>query len=150
MPRDDDIELATFEFDQTDLTATDEVGLVLYTDEDLFDRHSEPMPDPAADLEADLDDVARGFRERAGRENTRLNTWVVSGNYLVLVFATAEQRRAFLTASKWGRHGTVYIDGCLLAERLGFDLPPTPEWRKPRVDKDYADRALRLARVDQE
>jgi hypothetical protein len=53
---------------------------------------------------------------------------------------TREQKEAFLTALKLLQHGDKYLDGRLLAQRMGIELPPAavPYNTSAKVDAKFA------------
>ena len=85
------------------------------------------MPDPTGDTEvdakADLDAVAKGFRERAKAEARRFELATDSEYWCCLCFQTREQKEAFLGALNLLLHGDKYIDGRVVAQQLGIALP---------------------------
>ncbi|HCL5283971.1 TPA: hypothetical protein N2G45_002876 [Salmonella enterica] len=86
------------------------------------------LPELTGDAErdsiADLDAVKAGFRERAKTENNRFELTTDSEYWVAVCFQTREQKEFLLKAMELFEHGDKYIDGNVLAERLGISLPP--------------------------
>lgn len=84
--------------------------------------------------------VLEAFKARAQAEQERFKLATDSEYWVGLCFQTREQKEAFLTAAKLIRHGDKYIDGQLLAQRMGIDLPPAavPYNVSAKVDAKYA------------
>lgn len=110
-------------------------------------RKKEPtvvMPEttgnPEVDSRADLDAVQKGFRERMKNESNRFELATDSEYWFAACFQTREQKEAFLKAIDLIAHGDKYIDGRLLAEKLGIEVPDAnvPYRAEGKIDKDYA------------
>lgn len=84
-----------------------------------------------------LDGVIQGFRDRAGREAERHAEVTLADTYVVMCFATRDQRDAYLRAKGWMTLGRRYIDARAVAAREGIDLPPDPEWPQNRRDRSW-------------
>lgn len=95
---------------------------------------------PEVDSRADLDAVQKGFRDRIKNENNRFELSTDSEYWFAACFQTREQKEAFLKALDLLVHGDKYIDGRLLAEKLGIELPAAdvPYRAECKIDKDYA------------
>jgi hypothetical protein len=95
--------------------------------------------DPEADSKADLDAVQEGFRARAKQEADRFALATDSEYWACLCFQSREQKDAFLAALNILEFGDKYIDGQLVAERLGVKLPgaDVPYKPEPKLDKDW-------------
>ena len=95
---------------------------------------------PEVDSWADLDAVQKGFRDRIKNENNRFELSTDSEYWFAACFQTREQKEAFLKAHDLLVHGDKYIDGRLLAEKLGIELPAAdvPYRAEGKIDKDYA------------
>ena len=95
---------------------------------------------PEADSKADLDAVQQGFRDRIKNENNRFELATDSEYWFAACFQTREQKEVFLKAMDLIVHGDKYIDGRLLAEKLGVELPDAdvPYRTEGKIDKDYA------------
>lgn len=105
------------------------------------------MPTPTGDAEADsladLDEVKRGFRERAKAENDRFQNVTDSEYWFAMCFKTREQKERFLVAMNWIQFGDKYLPGDEVAKLMGVDLPQVDLGKtEPRVDKDYAGLSL--------
>lgn len=94
---------------------------------------------PEVDSRADLDAVQKGFRDRIKNENNRFKLSTDSEYWFAACFQTREQKEAFLKALDLLEHGDKYIDGRLLAEKLGIELPAAdvPYRVEGKIDKDY-------------
>jgi hypothetical protein len=87
--------------------------------------------------EEELDAVAQGFRDRKDREAERYELATNSDYWLCLCFATQAQRDAFLAETGWRDLGYRYLDGRALANRMGVDLPPDPDWPNSKRDTSW-------------
>ena len=94
---------------------------------------------PEVDSRADLDAVQKGFRDRIKNENNRFELSTDSEYWFAACFQTREQKEAFLKALDLLVYGDKYIDGRLLAEKLGIELPAAdvPYRAEGKIDKDY-------------
>lgn len=99
----------------------------------------EPSGNPEADSAADLDALQQGFRNRAKAENDRFALATDSEYWACLCFQTREQKDHFLSVLKILEFGDKYLDGRLVAERLGVKLPESqvPYKPEPKLDKDW-------------
>lgn len=79
--------------------------------------------DHEADSKADLGAVENGFRKRAADEGARKRLATDSEYWACICFQTREQKEAFLTALRLIEFGDKYLDGQVVAERLGVELP---------------------------
>lgn len=101
------------------------------------------LPDQTGDAEqdsaADLDAVQQGFRNRAKAESDRFALATDSEYWACICFQTREQKEAFLSALKILEFGDKYLDGQLVAERLGVKLPGSQVQYKPepKLDRDW-------------
>ena len=84
--------------------------------------------------------VLEAFKARAKAEQERFALATDSEYWVGLCFQTRAQKEAFLTAAKLIQHGDKYIDGQLLAKRMGIELPPAavPYNISAKVDAKYA------------
>lgn len=95
--------------------------------------HQVKAPDPLKgvalpdDIEAapvaELDAVAKGFRERAAQEAQRFQDATDTGFYTCLVFENRAQLDAFLAGVGMLNQGDLYLDGRELAAKMGITLP---------------------------
>lgn len=103
------------------------------------------MPDATGNLEedsaADLTALQQGFRNRAMQEGARFELAVDTEYWACLCFQTREQKEAFLAALNILEFGNKYIDGQLVADRLGVSLPSAnvPYNTSVKVDKKLAE-----------
>lgn len=99
----------------------------------------EQTGNPELDSSADLDAVQQGFRNRAKQESDRFALATDSEYWAAICFQTREQKEAFLSALKLLEFGDKYLDGRLVAERLGVKLPESqvPYKPEPKLDKDW-------------
>ena len=102
-------------------------------------EHPEQTGNPELDSSADLDAVQQGFRNRAKQESDRFALATDSEYWAAICFQTREQKEAFLSALKLLEFGDKYLDGRLVAERLGVNLPESqvPYKPEPKLDKDW-------------
>lgn len=105
------------------------------------------MPEPTGNAEvdslADLDEVKRGFRERAKAESQRFQNVTDSEYWFAVCFQTREQKERFLQAMDWIQYGDKYLPGPELAKMQGIDLPEADLGKtEPRIDKDFAALAM--------
>jgi len=79
---------------------------------------------------AELDGMAR----RAAVEKSRYEDATCTGFYICLVFQSDAQAAAFVAAAAWAgaedAEDPCYVDGVVIAQRMGIALPPTPPERK--------------------
>lgn len=99
----------------------------------------EPTGNPEVDSLADLDEVQRGFRERAKNEDRRFELATDSEYWFAMCFQTREQKEAFLKAMEWFELGDKYIDGQAVAKQMGVELPDAdvPYRADGKIDKDW-------------
>ena len=99
----------------------------------------EQTGNPELDSSADLDAVQQGFRNRAKQESDRFALATDSEYWAAICFQTREQKEAFLSALKLLEFGDKYLDGRLVAERLGIKLPESqvPYKPEPKLDRDW-------------
>lgn len=102
--------------------------------EDLLAQlNAEPEPDPlaavsytgdlAADSEAELDALAKGFRERTKREDDRFRLATDSEYWFAVCFKSREDKEAFLRAARLMAVGDKYLDGYAVARTLDIEMP---------------------------
>ncbi|MGI8310685.1 hypothetical protein [Saccharopolyspora hattusasensis] len=106
-------------------------------DELLAQLNAEPEPDPlegvnyTGDIEADsaaeLDALAKGFRERTKREDERFRLATDSEYWFAVCFRTREDKDAFLKAARLMAIGDKYLDGYAVARTLGIPMPTNEE-----------------------
>lgn len=84
--------------------------------------------------------VLAAFKARAQAEQDRFALVTDSEYWVGVCFQSREQKEAFLAAVKLLQHGDKYIDGRLLAQRMGVTLPAAdvPYNPTPRVDAKFA------------
>lgn len=94
---------------------------------------------PEADSEADLDAVQEGFRNRAKQESDRFALATDSEYWACVCFQSREQKERFLAALNILEFGDKYLDGQLVAERLGVKLPAAdvPYKPDPKLDREW-------------
>lgn len=99
----------------------------------------EPSGDPEMDSAADLDAVQQGFRNRAKAESDRFALATDSEYWACLCFQSRDQKDVFLAALKILEFGDKYLDGQLVADRLGVKLPVAnvPYKPEPKLDRDW-------------
>lgn len=84
--------------------------------------------------------VLEAFKARAKAEQERFALATDSEYWVGVCFQTREQKEAWLAAVKLLQHGDKYIDGQLLAQRMGVVLPDAavPYNVSAKVDKTLA------------
>jgi hypothetical protein len=84
--------------------------------------------------------VLLAFIARSKAEQARFLLATDSEYWVGLCFQTREQKEHFLREAKLLQHGDKYIDGALLAKRMGITLPPAqvPYNISAKVDAKYA------------
>ena len=134
----DDSELPSVAVDSLDLgtDALDDSQDSLAVDEDTLDEKKAVMTD--ATPEEQLNELQKGFQERARQEQLRFQDVTDSEYWCCLCFESREQCNAFLRAVNWLQFGDKYLDGTLIAEALKI---PLPEANIPYV-KEKPDRVL--------
>lgn len=118
------------------LQATAAIGGPTSQDDLLAQLNAEPEPDPLADVEytgdlatdseAELDALAKGFRERTKREDERFRLATDSEYWFAVCFKTREDKDAFLAAARLMAIGDKYLDGYAVARTLGIPMPTDP------------------------
>lgn len=96
------------------------------------------------DSKAEFSAIRSSFAERAREENKRRELATDSEYWICLCFQTREQKEAFLAGLKLSTDADKYIDGRLLAVKLGIDLPANPIFSEPRVDHSWDEFSLKL------
>ncbi|SDC25482.1 hypothetical protein [Actinokineospora iranica] len=102
-------------------------------DDLLAQLNAEPEPDPLADVEytgdletdstAELDALAKGFRERTKREDDRFRLATDSEYWFAVCFKSREDKEAFLRAARLFALGDKYLDGYAVAHTLDIPMP---------------------------
>ncbi|SES49099.1 hypothetical protein [Actinokineospora terrae] len=115
------------------LQAQASLGAPLSQDDLLAQLNAPPEPDPlenvdyTGDLEADsaaeLDALAKGFRERTAREDERFRLATDSEHWFAMCFKTRAAKEAFLRAARLLILGDKYIDGHAAARILDIPMP---------------------------
>lgn len=84
--------------------------------------------------------VLEAFKARAKAEQARFALATDTEYWVGLCFQTREQKEHFLREAKLLQHGDKYIDGALLAKRMGITLPvaEVPYNVSAKVDKKFA------------
>jgi hypothetical protein len=97
--------------------------------------------DLQADTNAEVDALQQGFRDQREAEQQRFNTIVDGNYYFCVVFEDGLQADAFLKHFQMLAHQDLFVDGRVLAQRCGVELPASTRLKKPpvfRVDKKLA------------
>jgi hypothetical protein len=134
-----------------DLWSADDATDVLDQDTEQAIREEigepiEPVGDSLEEADADLlDKTIAGFRARAGKEASRLETVTMADCYFCVCFATREQMDAFVDQAGWRMLFSRYIDGREVAKRMGLELPPDPEWPASKRDATWDQFAMTVA-----
>lgn len=96
--------------------------------------------DPEVDSIADLNEIEAGFRNRAKQESNRFDLVIDTEYWYCTCFQSRKQKEQFLAALKILEFGDKFLDGLLVAERLGIKLDPVeiPFNPTPRIDPKLA------------
>jgi len=90
------------------------------------DAH-QPAPEPAgtfADQAAvQLSALEQGIKDRKRAERDRFRAATDSEYWFAVCFTSRAQKEAFLKAAGLWEYGDKYLDGRLLADRLGVEVP---------------------------
>jgi hypothetical protein len=111
------------------LGLNDQVPVSLDEDPPLVDP-DDPLKDVPytgdveQDAAAELDALQTAFGDRTRKERQRFVAATDSEYWFAVCFQSREQKERFLLALNWVRFGDKYLDGTLLAEKLGIALPP--------------------------
>ncbi len=113
-------------------------------------RFVEPAPDPLGGLPAnpspekalgnELRAVKTGIQQRLDRDHERRRAAGDADDHFVMVFETGAQARAFLLAIGYQWPEEAFIDGTIVADILGIELPRSEH--KPRELKKIHDPSL--------
>ena len=126
------------------------LGLVRYDGDDPLDA-VEQTGDVERDSLAELEVIQRSVAQV--KEVAEMDRRRYAGDadfWLGAVFQSRRQKEAFLRAlPQLPCDEGQYVDGRVLAELLGIELPPVPIPRTPRrrIDRDYAELALPVTPV---
>lgn len=95
--------------------------------------------DAEVDSKLELDALQTGFRERMKAESKRFELATDSEYWACICFQSREQKEHFLSALKILEFGDKYLDGQLVAEKLGLKLPPCDIKYKvePKVNAEW-------------
>lgn len=100
------------------------------------------------DVQAELTEMEKGFRERAKQEAERFDAATGAGEYFIVCFANGTQCDAFLRqlAAKVATikldTDDLVVDGRELAKALGYEIPPaTAVGKLQKPDADFKARA---------
>ena len=96
---------------------------------------------PEVDSKLELDEVKKGFRDRAKNESNRFALATDTEYWACICFQTREQKDAFLKALQLFELGDKYLDGQEVAEVLGVKLPKSdvPYNTSSKIDKSWLD-----------
>ena len=99
----------------------------------------EPTGDPEVDCKQDLDALQQGFRDAIKREDKRFELATDSEYWFAVCFQTREQKEFFLKAMELFEHSDKYLNGDVVAEKLGVKLPEAnvPYRTEGKIDKAY-------------
>lgn len=104
-------------------------------------RAKEPIDREAAqaDIERELTDIERGFRERNAKEMARNSDATDNKYYFCVVLEDGAQADALLDALGVLGKGDLYVDGRIVAKALGVELPKAEKGKSSwRTDKDLS------------
>jgi hypothetical protein len=79
--------------------------------------------DQEVDAKAELTALQAAFRDRKAKESRRFELATDSEYWCALVFQTRDQKEAFLNALGLLPYGDKYLDGELVAQKMGIPLP---------------------------
>lgn len=105
---------------------------------DLSDAVDNPLDsvertgDEEADTVAEASALLTAFKARSNERDAHYKTAMDSEFWFAVCFATREQKDAFLQAKAWVLAGDKYLDGAVVAELMGVELPPKPSWMKKK------------------
>lgn len=93
----------------------------------------------------EISDVLAAFKQRAKTEQERFEAATDSEFWLGVCFQTRAQKEAFLQGVNMLQHGDKYIDGEILAKRMGIALPAAdvPYNVSAKPDKKLAELVLK-------
>ncbi len=93
----------------------------------------------AGDVEADKNTVyaelGKGYREEEARQRAKVTRNSDAGYYFTVVCASAEQAQELQARLTGGADFVEYVDGRVIARRLGQDLP-ADDWKPPQPKAD--------------
>ncbi|MFF1615658.1 hypothetical protein ACFVYA_48680 [Amycolatopsis sp. NPDC058278] len=101
----------------------------------------------AADSEAELDALAKGFRERTKREGKRFRLATDSECWFAVCLKSREHKDALLTAARLLAIGDKYLDGTPSLVPLSILGPPTPTERSRTMRNRFARAVAGVRRV---
>jgi hypothetical protein len=99
--------------------------------------------DPAVDSTNELTAIKSAFQERAEREKKRQQKATDSEYWVCLCFQSRAQVEEFLSLARWGQTTDKYLDGQVVARKMGFAL--TPEltgFGRRKIDPKLADLSM--------
>jgi hypothetical protein len=115
-------------------SAADSAGM-LSNDQVMAFLSADPEPDPLAEVDytgdletdarAELDELHRGFRDRAAKEDERFMLATDSEYWFCVCFKSRQDKDAFLAAAGLVVIGDKYLDGYATARALGVPMPAT-------------------------
>ncbi len=132
-------------------------GRLIGTDEPLafIEAAANPIKQPPTGTEEEkqeqtLVQVRNGFVARAKEEAHRFQETTRTDYYVVMVFEHGDQVNAFLRQSGYPDANAMFVDGTIVAEKLGMKLPPTPFRLKPlrKTDNSLSRMVTALRRTD--
>lgn len=92
--------------------------------------------DLEGDARAEVDQVRHAFAEAREKEKAHFARQTEAGYYFVAVFEDEPQCDAFFKAVKLSRQGDLFVDGRILADLLGVELPASDmRYVEPRKSK---------------
>lgn len=90
--------------------------------------------DPERDSAADLGELEKGFRKRMKDEQNRFRDATDSEYWCCVCFQSRAQKEAFLSKIGVLIYGDKYLDGQVVAEKLGIEIP-TADIKYNKSDK---------------
>jgi hypothetical protein len=92
-----------------------------------------------ADSQADLSELLKAFKTKSQAENARFLDATDSEFWLALCFQNRAQKEQFLRALDLIAEGDKYLDGEVVAEKLGVKLDRAAKQKPARVSRKFAD-----------
>lgn len=100
----------------------------------------EPTGDIEVDAKTELIAAREALRAVDEQRNRRMDFITDSEYWFAVSFQTREQKEAFLQALNLYAHGDKYLDGYVVARKLGVTLPPVEfDPVLPKQDKKLSD-----------
>jgi len=102
--------------------------------------NAQPNKSPEVSLASELKALKSGIQQRIAKDNDRRRAAGDADDHFVMVFETGQQAAVFLRAIGYQWPEEAYVDGTIVADILGIELPAAPT--KPRQLKKIHDQSL--------